>query len=74
MWQIVSAAVVLLVPVLALVYDLAAGLLGGRQATLSAAVGRMAAAWPELPAVVGGLFVWLWLHLFLSVVLARGEH
>jgi len=70
-WQTLSGILIILAPALVLIYDVVAGYFGGRQATLSAAVERLALAYPELPALAGGLFCWLWLHLFLSGLIAR---
>jgi hypothetical protein len=73
MLEFISALLVVFLPGAIIIYDLVAGYFGGEAATLSRAVANLAERWPELPAIAGGLFTWLWLHLFLSGILSRGK-
>lgn len=67
----ITTGVILVAPVLILLYDLLAYAIGGHDATITAVIQRWAIIWPELPAIAGGLFFWLWLHLFLNGIVAR---
>jgi hypothetical protein len=70
-FQLVSALLVIFLPAAVIAYDLVAYWVAGREATLTAAVDRLATLYPDLPAIAGGLFCYLWLHLFLSGILLR---
>jgi hypothetical protein len=72
-WILASAIIVLFAPAIIIIYDLLAIHFGGPEASLSAAIQRIARAYPELPALCAGLFVWLWAHLFLSGALDRAQ-
>lgn len=67
----ITTAIVLTGPVFVIAYDIFVLEFFGRAATITAAVQRMASQFQELPWIVGGLFTWLWLHLFATVVLDR---
>jgi hypothetical protein len=70
-----SALIVIITPALIVIYDLLAYHLAGMDATITAVIHRWQIKYPELPALVGGLFAWLWLHLFLSgLIRAMGHH
>lgn len=74
-WKMMTAIIVLAGPPIILIYDLLAAQFGGKGATLTAEIQRLSRDWPELPALSGALFVWLWLHLFLNGIVARvNEH
>lgn len=70
-WRHLTAALILVAPALILAYDIAAGIIGGQEATITAAVRTLARQWSELPWIVGGLLVFLWLHLFGAIIVER---
>ena len=70
----VTALLVCIVPLLILLYDSVASWVGGYEATITAAIQKMATKYPELPALTGAFMVWLWLHLFLNHIVARVNH
>ena len=67
-WQAVSAIIVVLAPALIVVYDIAITILIGHEATITYAVQQFARKFEELPYIAGGIFMWLWLHLFFKIV------
>lgn len=71
MWQSISALVVLVGPAVVLLYDFAVLRFVGKAATITHVVQQWALEHEEMPAFVAGLFVWLWLHLFLKVILGQ---
>lgn len=70
-WQLVSSIIVVIMPAIVIIYDIAVKVFFGTEATLSFAIEQMAEKWSELPFVAGGLFLWLWLHLFFCVVMRQ---
>jgi hypothetical protein len=68
-YERVSSGIVLIMPAIVIIYDVFVFEAFGRDATITAAVQKMARNWGELPWVVAGLFVWLWLHLFGTQIL-----
>jgi hypothetical protein len=68
-WQRVSALVAVLGPAAVLIYDAIVAIMFGREATITFVVQQWARTYHELPYLVAGLMVWLWLHLFFEVVI-----
>jgi hypothetical protein len=71
MWQRITAAFVLVAPLIVIGYDIAVFVFVGEQATISSVVRQWSRQWHDLPYVIAGLFVWLWLHLFFEVIVNR---
>lgn len=71
MWQIITAAVVLIAPGVVVVYDMLAEHYGGPGATITAMVQNWAGRVKELPAITAALFLWLWLHLYMTGLIER---
>ena len=71
MWQILSAAVVLMAPVTIIVYDMIARYYGGPKSTITAVIQQWTLSWVELPGLFAAFMIWLWIHLFLQSVIDR---
>jgi hypothetical protein len=67
----ITAILVLLSPGVVIAYDLLALTVGGPNATITHVVQWWARKYSELPWIVAGLLVFLWLHLFGAIVLDR---
>lgn len=69
--QRLTAILVIAAPLVVISYDVIVSIVWGRTATITAVVQSWAHEYRDLPYVVAGLFVWLWLHLFFEIVIAH---
>lgn len=70
--QRLTAILVIIAPMLVILYDVAIDFFYGREATITFCLQQFARKFSDLPYIVAGLLVWLWLHLFFEIVMKRG--